>query len=38
MYNITGTGYKVELDGLSYNFPDFERAPSEGYLIQGYEA
>jgi hypothetical protein len=33
-----GCGYCLDLEGKTYSFPNFERAPPEGYLSQDYVA
>ena len=33
-----GCGYHLDLEGKTYSFPAFERAPPEGYLSQDYVA
>lgn len=33
-----GRGYQLKLGDKIYSFPDFERAPPEGYFSQDYVA
>lgn len=38
MFQIQGQGYQLKLDDETYIFPEFERAPPEGYFTQDYVA
>ena len=41
-YTVTefnlGTGYRLEINGKTYQFPNVTRAPPEGYFSQDYVA